>query len=761
MSVRDQANTRSSVMGRFLAGTFGRDPLAREKAREYQRSRLVEERLPAVVAVALEDPEIVRWMRRGKLDQSTAAAEVFAAQEVVLATAEDALEKWLDALFARRRAPWEAKVRAWTRRPAFRAVIGSLLVLPMLFEESAADKWDYGVGTLIGIGGWVLLYVIVNRTARPVYFLLAGRSQRSTKLAVASLERGWEDALLHNGVLPFLRRSLNARTHAHPMSLEVADAPGLATSATEPSLLVETASIRRFQETANRMADGAIGIAGPRGVGKTSLIQYFIRDLVAPLTVCVSAPVQYDAREFVLHLYATLCRAVVDLTYPDALFERLTLLRRRTTVEVTALAAVGIGSLSASVGSSMFRRFSDFKISGLPPFVAELVVATCLAIILLRLSYYRRSRARIMAELPQPDGFTISLTGFDRLRVASDARHRLDRIRFLQTRTSGWSGKVTLATKAEMGWNRSVQSAARPMTYPEIVAEVRDYLAEMVTRLRPADAKASVPMVVVAIDELDKIESAEQGQRFANEVKGLFGVSGTLFLVSVSDDALAAFEQRGMSMRDAFDSAFDEIVRIEHLNLADTRQMLHSRVVGVSEPFVCLVHCLSGGLAREVVRVARAMIANGDEVNPPGLHDVCEALVTWDMERWTRAFEAAAGKLTAPADITGYLRAVRSFHADSFRLLSQVSEFCTEHIEPTAGMAALQRLTAAYAYYCATVLEVFTPLVEELARNKGDCSFDELARARQSLSTHPQLASVLIDEFRAGLGLKTVELSNH
>lgn len=42
------------------------------------------------------------------------------------------------------------------------------------------------------------------------------------------------------------------------------------------------------------------------------------------------------------------------------------------------------------------------------------------------------------------------------------------------------------------------------------------------------------PRVPVGIDELDKIESAEQAQAFLNEIKGLFGVPGCQFLVSVS-----------------------------------------------------------------------------------------------------------------------------------------------------------------------------------------------------------------------------------
>ena len=34
------------------------------------------------------------------------------------------------------------------------------------------------------------------------------------------------------------------------------------------------------------------------------------------------------------------------------------------------------------------------------------------------------------------------------------------------------------------------------------------------------------------------------------------------YLISVSDDALAAYEMRGLPVRDAFDSAFDEVIHV-------------------------------------------------------------------------------------------------------------------------------------------------------------------------------------------------------
>jgi len=72
------------------------------------------------------------------------------------------------------------------------------------------------------------------------------------------------------------------------------------------------------------MPGGSIGVSGPRGAGKTTLLQHFCspeyaaRDKApaAPIRVLLSAPVRYDPREFVLHLFASVCHGVVG---PDEL----------------------------------------------------------------------------------------------------------------------------------------------------------------------------------------------------------------------------------------------------------------------------------------------------------------------------------------------------------------------------------------------------------------------------------------------------------
>jgi ABC-type Mn2+/Zn2+ transport system ATPase subunit len=62
-----------------------------------------------------------------------------------------------------------------------------------------------------------------------------------------------------------------------------------------------------------RLAGGSIGVAGPRGSGKSTLVRGYCEDPgygSGDLRCMVAAPVDYVARDFILHLFATFCRCV-------------------------------------------------------------------------------------------------------------------------------------------------------------------------------------------------------------------------------------------------------------------------------------------------------------------------------------------------------------------------------------------------------------------------------------------------------------------
>ena len=121
------------------------------------------------------------------------------------------------------------------------------------------------------------------------------------------------------------------------------------------------------------------------------------------------------------------------------------------------------------------------------------------------------------------------------------ARKHLSRVRYLQTYTSGWSGSLGLPRGGSTQLSRSVARAEQPLSHPEIVSEFRSFAT-----IVAADVHRRGDRVFIGVDELDKMGSAEQAEHFLNEVKGIFGIPHLYFMVSVSDDALNAFERRGL-----------------------------------------------------------------------------------------------------------------------------------------------------------------------------------------------------------------------
>jgi hypothetical protein len=299
----------------------------------------------------------------------------------------------------------------------------------------------------------------------------------------------------------------------------------------------------------------------------------------------------------------------------------------------------------------------------------------------------------------------------------------------------------------EVGLNGEAQQAEQPLTYPEIVSELREYLGMLVSW------GSTDPGVIVAIDELDKIDGAEQAQVFINEIKGVFGVDGTQFLVSVSAEAVASFERRGLPVRDAFDSTFDEIVRIEAMNLLEACTLLRKRVIGLPDLFCALAHCMSGGLPRDLIRTARLMcsVAGTERI---GIDQVCAGLVGADLARKVHAFQVATGTLSGMPDSTTFIRGLRGLRAEPTTLLTALPALLPEggeHADPE--LTPLRWQAATYVYHCTTLLEVFTDGLTDDRFNRRRSAIDELARAKQSLSTHPQVAWLMLDDFRAAWGL--------
>lgn len=720
---------------------------------------LSEDRIAHLARWTLERPEFEEIIQRYSLDTEPIIASARAATTEIAAAGTADLVAYRDLRYGRRKPErdrhWWWDVEWWVSGAP---ILAGLLVFAG-YGGLLWWLWDDTVGWITtpwAVAAWVVLGLLALSIGGSLIFLggesLADDIDYERSRPVHEAQSAWVDSVREYGVLPFLRDKINSLLEpSFGLTLpSVGKAPGLRSN-DDLNFLVATGALERFQEMLGRYDGGAIGLAGPRGAGKTVLIRGDLLAAHAPpeeapqLSFVVSAPVRYEARDFVLHLHASLCQAVTEFcdrrSQPS-----LAAAAWRSPVRWRWLAAglIGANALSAAGFTGWTLLRPPELTSNLPLLAVTLGAAVASGAVVVGI-LRRGSRAMVDHD-----------ESLRRLRAKAEAKW--DDLRYLQTNTYGWSGKIGVPkVGAEIGRTEQLQLARRPLTLPELVEDFRSHLRDVAEKLARI-FQSEGATVVIGIDELDKIDSAEDAQRFVNEVKGVFGVPGCHFLVSVSEDALSSFERRGLPMRDAFDSAFDAIVHVDHLRLADSVRLLSRRVMGMPVPFFCLCHCLSGGLPRDLLRVARETAAISRRKPNTSLGEVCADLVGIELARKFQAMRTEIARLDGEPYVSTTMRELHLDPAslpttDSVRRLVGRLTTSTAPDEP-ADLARLRREAASYAYYCLTLLEVFNDGLDErqvtrgTGADGGPAAFDTLAGARQHFALSPRLAWLTTNDFR-------------
>ncbi len=196
----------------------------------------------------------------------------------------------------------------------------------------------------------------------------------------------------------------------------------------------------------------------------------------------------------------------------------------------------------------------------------------------------------------------------------------------------------------------------RTLSHPELVASFRGLLEEY---SREPDS----PSFLVFIDELDKMSEAEQLIEVVNGLKDLFHIPGVHFIVSVSTDALARFEQRGVPLRDAFDSAFDTVLRVERLSYQESLTLIDARAAGFPPVLALLCHAWSGGLPRDLLRAARRCVEvqRSEPIALP-LATIQRHLVLGDLLSLTESLLRSGPTIVSQGNDAGLDAAIGSSH---------------------------------------------------------------------------------------------------
>jgi hypothetical protein len=707
--------------------------------------------------------------------------------------------------------------RSWEPLPVLRwAVIGGAVAGAIMIVSGAASSVAWPpMATLAEAGATLVvvaavIWVSLRLFGANIHLQSLGTTQHGSADLDAARYRLMA-AVTETELLAQVRTFVNAaRQDRFGHEYSVAGTPGLS-EVYDSVNRIPTSVASELEELLGRFDGASIGVAGPRGSGKSTLIRqycdetsseryeggrfewswltgyYLPRRASRDLRCLVAAPVDYVPRDFVLHLFAAFCRAVIDSCsrrargLPRIVVGAFWL--RRTWWLMLSLLWRGVVYGAAAAALLYWDHAIARQISVPRTWVEYAAIAlACLG----ALEFVRSS-------VPKVRGWMRLARDGDQKTLAATARKHLTRVRYLQTYTSGWSGTLHLpGGGAEGQYSRSVSHAEQPRSYPEIVDEFRGFAREVAAEVHRRHSR-----VFIGIDELDKIGTAEQAEQFLNEIKGIFGIPHLYFMVSVSDDALTAFDRRGLPLRNAFDSSFDEIIHVGPLSYGESRRLLYRRVIGLSEPYVALCHCLAGGLARDVIRAARQVIRaavalnmrgspvispgeaedeiadstayllvhSGPEQQPPTLAAISATVVQDELRRKLRAISYVINNVT-PESATELHEALYQL-SHTLTLGQPIINIVALMARPGQGeppaLTSLRLDFAAYAYYCATLQEVFTDqldrerMIEATGLPPGPGSFDALAAVRTAFTLDTLLAWRLNTQFRKAWSLETRE----
>jgi hypothetical protein len=604
--------------------------------------------------------------------------------------------------------------------------------------ERGYRRRDYPAWGIFGIAlGYILSTALLSRP-RPVYGLtatvvavLAGmlvvrlravrRERRRLLRELAAARERWKAGLRDRALLPFILQTLDELTEPSAVYATCLD-PGMPprlVERSEPRRLVATDAMNRIGATAESMREGSLGVSGPRGAGKTTIVRYFCDDAyhvaneitvpdgdasgaVSPLgepelRVMLSAPVDYQPHDFMLHLFIRLAETVLE--------------------------------------SVPARGPADRRITTWPGWLAHLPGA-------------RDWR-----------GLAPASSADCKASMEDKSRRLLAGLRYQRTYSTSWNASLTPTSVFGLAGAHGRQLTEQPVTLPELVARYREYSEDVAAWWRSYHGGQG--RVLIGIDEVDKIPTGERAETFLNDVKAVFGVPGCLYLVSVSEDALAAFARRAHSIRSVLDSAFDELASVPPMTYRNSRDLLIKRVAGLPHPFIALCHVLAGGLPRDLVRAARGLINAARSGKETTLVELAGALVGRELDSLR---QASLGRLAACPDVGNMLG---SLYEQSWpggteprRLLAAAAG-----LAPAAGRArddqvrqVCMELIVSLSFH-ATVLTVFGPLQDHLVNQLREdrCGLvdeedqysliDGLAKARQAMRLDTSLAHALIERY--------------
>jgi hypothetical protein len=415
---------------------------------------------------------------------------------------------------------------------------------------------------------------------------------------------------------------------------------------------------------------GTIGLSGPRGIGKTETMKqacHWAREQ-GGLGVIFPSPSEYEPFAFIAALSDVLAAAFED-DY-DQRTGRVTRTAWRAFL-LWNLAAL----LSASVGIVLLWAAERVMWTDEPVDVvlAELTkyVPTAMGLVLLLLGLLALSTGRMRLRRAR--------MGEGRVREqASELRRQVRYSTSLKEATERGVGAAKAGVSTGLNLSRERELIERPATLSTYIHNLRSFAAAI-------PAATNVPLVL-AIDELDKLNDSERAIQLLRDVKAVFDIDGVHVIVSISDEAALQLELGSVRGRNEFNSSFGIAVEVRSLTpergwtLADRLPLSL-----VSENAAYALTALAGGVPRELVRMLEIVSeARPDECSAA---DAMTIIALEEMDSFHLEVLRAGsgpndlGEGVSEADKISTFRVLRKAH-DCSDVLQELSVTSLQHWTP-------------------------------------------------------------------------------
>jgi hypothetical protein len=625
------------------------------------------------------------------------------------------------------------------------AVLRVVAVGACLWILWAAGKWALSDGPLTWPGSAGPFLLVGSLFA--IEFLLPRQSDYNVSVANAeyAVSRDELEAAVRVIASDAVRTEINNQLSV-PFNEFPKDATPWMSEAVNVRTEIETESARKLRSLVHQVTNGAFGVAGPRGAGKSSLLQAAcagrFTDDPNPLGLLVPAPTKWAASEFIPYLLTQLClkllgESVLGKRGRGTIGRRLDTLVKMSFLMYGGLAAFVVAYLVVT-NDAFLKNVSPERLA----IGAALIALGAFAI-----------RTGFRAGL-RPSGLLYARENEPAIQRAEDC---LNALRYRSTFVDSVTGEASMSL-AKLGFKSERSMTEVGFSDLEITNQLLDLISEI----------AAEREVILGIDELDKMGSIDDVVALLNEVKVMFGQRNCTVLVSVSDDALSAFERRGLPVRDAFDSAFSEVLRVELLSLRESRELLLARIVGLSDAFVSFIHVVAGGLPREILRTARLCVEVAEH-GSTSLSACAEAVARARITGVEHAIESASQSSVASdgrQPTIAWLSTLPEIGTASDLIhrwdISEVWEAVGTRYPGSVGreqQASLAELAATsyHLHTCVLFAQSINPETASKLMTTLNPTVEALARARHRLSLAPEIAWSLTSEIRNSMGFDEFE----